>query len=996
MQIMRRSKAGLAGLATLLLSACALNPFAVDSDRQAGFLAGPNLVGESCRAVPNGPERQAMAASKVFDIQCGQWEAPSAQLAVYEDVALAPGTEPPVWGERLAETAACGAPEETDWKGGSAVDFSCRLRGESAFPYEARLLRRGDRIFAIQGIPAAMLPATFAAEILGDVSDKRDIPDASRVDQTRLDYESRIGARVFSVGDVFSFLEVMDYARYLNAQGLHPDALIQYQKALSMQQRFLPGDDPRLADVLMVLALENSNLRRFEQANSQFIRAERLVRNAIDPNARARLVSYQAFHQANQREFSKALETARRASNQRQRIVETYLKGGLPDPTGEFSEALSSTGDLGTSYGLTALADLLQSRYLEGAMLRTLGRGNEALAVANEAQAAVARYPSLAIEWQQQLRLLKAELAEDAGRLGEARAILAQIIAEEQKRSVDSHLAAVTLIERGRLAFADDDRTAGFEDTEAGLAMIQRSQQDLPIEALTPFYDAVLVERAGSFSPALLARTFAYSQLTRSTIVAQTMRQSFARLATEDSAGGQAIRDLQDLRRYRDDLTEALSIAQSRGDTLEAEQLRRTFAATDRQITVREQAVQSALPRYNLLIDAPVALDTLQASLRDGEGTLVFQVSPERSYAFLVTKDDLAFYGIDATEKDLNNLIRAVRVAVDDRPGSQYNLAAAARLYRLLLGPIEQRMANLDHLIIAPSGPLQSLPFSLLVTRFDGRARRTYEDVDWLIKTHAVSMVPSVQAFHLNRTEGRSRGTSVPFAGFVGGAYGKTEQTAIARRLNLPTSCSDDLSALLDLPPLAGATGEVATIVERVGSDRSRTFRLDDLSEEDVKSLPLGDFRVVHFATHGLFPGELDCLPEPALVVGLPDASGGGDGLLTAAEITNLSINADLVVLSACNTGVVLDQFGGESLASLSRSFFYAGAKGLIVSHWYVSDVATQTLMVGIFDRLKGGVSPVEAVRQAKLAMINDPRTSHPFLWSAFSYLGDGAEAIQL
>ncbi len=997
MLTMRGSKPGLASAAALLLGACAtFNPFLEQGEEDVGFVVGPNLVNETCRAIPNGADARAMQAAKVLDIMCGQWEAPSAQVAIYQDEFLAPGSEPPVWGNRLAETAACGAPAQIEWKGGSGVGFSCRLRGESAFPYEARLLRRGDRLYAIQGIPAAMLPATFAAEVAADLTDRDSVPNAVRIDETRLAYEARIGARVFSVGDVFSFIEVMDYARYLNAQGLHADALTQYQNALSIQQRFLPGDDPRLADVLMTLALENSNLQRFEQADSQFVRAEQLVRNAIDPNARARLVSYKAFHQANQREFTQALATARQASTDRERIIDTYLKGGLAAPTGEDANAVPLTGDLGSSYGLTALADLLQSRYLEGAMLRRLGRSQDALAVANRAQNAVARYPNLAREWQQKLRLLKADLAEEDGRLGDARAILGRIIDEENKRSVDSHLAAVTLIDRGRLAFAAGDRTAGYEDTEAGLAMIERSQQDLPIEALTPFYDAVLNEPAASTTETFLARTFGYSQLARSTIVAQTMRQSFARLATGDSEGSQAIRDLQDLRLYRDDLTEALSLAQSRGDTLQAQTLRRTFTATQRQISAREQAVQAALPRYNIIVDAPVPLETLQASLRDGEATMMFQVARDRTYAFLVTRTDVRFYAVDASEKDLDALIRAVRFAVDDRPGARYNLAAAAQLYRLLMQPVADRLAGLDHLIIAPSGPLQSLPFSMLVPSFDGRARRTYEDVNWLIRTHAISVVPSVQAFHLNRTQGRERAARVPFAGFVGGTYGRAEQTGIARRLNLPAACTDDLSALLDLPPLAGAAGEVASIVDRVGANRSQTFRLDRLSEEEVKALPLDDFRVVHFATHGLFPGELDCLPQPALVVGLPEAPSGQDGLLTATEITSLRINADLVVLSACNTGVVLDRFGGESLASLSRSFFYAGARGLLVSHWYVSDVATQTLMVGIFDRLKSGMEATEAVRQAKIAMIDDPRTSHPFFWSAFSYMGDGAGPISL
>ncbi len=992
-----RLTAGLLGLgATALIGACSSLGFGEAERGDDGFVVGQNLVAEDCRAVPNGQDRVALRAEEVFNIQCGQWESPSAQVAVFDRDTVGESGQPGAWSERLNRTAQCGSLEQTvEWAGGTGRGFSCTLRAEGAWPYEARLFERGGKVYGIQGIPAAMIPAEFAAGVLAGVTARNDLPNPVQIDQTRLDYESRIGARVFSVGDVFSFMEVMDYARYLNAQGLHADALVQYQEALGIQQRFLPGDDPRLAEVLMVLAIENSNLERFEQAEVQFRRAERLVPNAIDPNLQARLQSYRAFHLANQRQFSEALSAAARASARREEIIDTYLRGGLNAPTGEFSERRDAGGDLGTIYGLTALADLLQSRYLEGAMLRRLGRRDEALRTVADAERAISQYPKLAFEWQQKLRLLRASIAEDEGRLGEARAIMGQIIEEERARSVDSHLAAVTLVDRGRLAFEAGDRTAGFEDTEAGLEIIARARQDLPLNALAPFYNAVLEDQARGVTDALLAQTFAYGQLARSTVVGQTMRQSFARLAAENSAGGQAIRDLQDLRRLRDELTAQISLAEAQGDTARAQNIRRAFEASEARLAEREQAVQSALPRYNLIVDEPVTLDTLQASLRQGEGVVLFQVAEARSYGFLVTRSDIDFFAVEQSEKALGDLIRKVRFAVDDRPGAAYDLATAAQLHRALFGPVKAKIDQLSHIVVAPTGPLQSLPFSMLVASSDGRPRRTYEGVDWMIRRHAVSVVPSVQAFHLNRTGARSRPTRVPFAGFVGGTYGAPQQAGLTRRLNLPTSCEGDLAALLDLPPLAGAAGEVASIVERVGADRAQTYSLEQLTEDNIKSLPLQDFRVMHFAAHGLFPGELDCLPQPAIVVGLPE-SGGGDGLLTATEITNLSLNADLVVLSACNTGVVLDKFGGESLASLSRSFFYAGAKGLLVSHWYVSDEATKLLMVGVFDRLKGGASAVEAVRQAKLAMIDNPRTSHPFFWSAFSYLGDGADAIDL
>ncbi len=979
--------------AALGLSACSLNPFSDSFDPDKGFLLGKNLVGEDCRAVPNAQEARILGAESAYDIRCGQWEAPSATLSVYDASLLDEGTDPAPWLNALADIAQCADLQETvRWPGGTGRLFNCSFRRGSQWPYEARMLQSGNRLYGIQGIPAAMPPAEFAAALLTGNARPGDRPSQSALDQTARDFEARLGTRLFSVGDVFAFVEVMEYAQYLNSQELHADALNQYQRALVLQQRVLPGDDPRLAEVLMTLALENSNLERFGQADLLFNRAAVLTREAIDPNLQARLISYQAFHLANQRKFNDALRAARQANTIREEIVDSYLRGSSDGSDNRFASLDEGNIGLGGTYGLTALADLMQSRYLEGAMLRNLGLPNQATMVANRAELAVSQYPLLGRDWRQKLRLLRAELAEEAGNLGEARSILGQVIAEERSRAVDSYLQALALIERGRLAFAEQDVPSGFADTEQGLAIIERAQQDLPVESLVPYYDAVLANA----TPERQISAFGYAQLVRSPIVAQTMRQSYARLAASDSEGGRAIRYLQDLRRYRDNVTEELALARAEGLALRAEVLERTLTKTENQLKGQERTVQAALPRYNLIVDAPVPAQRLQESLRDREGIILFQVAENRSYGFLVTRNQTTLFPIAVGRAELKDLIETLRFSIDERPGARYDLAIAARAHDILFGPIRNQMAALGQIVIAPTGLLQSLPFSMLVKSHDGSASTAYDRADWLIRSHGVAVVPSIQAFHLNRTGSRPSRSPVPFAGFVGGSYAGETGANAARRLNLPANCEGDLAALLDLPPLAGTATEVNLIAERIGRAQSQTFTLGQLSENALKALPLDDYRVVHFATHGLFPGELDCLPQPALVVGLPESGSREDGLLTAAEIINLSLNADLVVLSACNTGIVLDEFGGESMASLSRSFFYAGAKGLLVSHWYVSDDATQTLMVGIFDRLKQGMSPVEAVRQAKLAMIANPQTSHPYLWSAFTYLGDGASPIAL
>jgi CHAT domain-containing protein len=162
--------------------------------------------------------------------------------------------------------------------------------------------------------------------------------------------------------------------------------------------------------------------------------------------------------------------------------------------------------------------------------------------------------------------------------------------------------------------------------------------------------------------------------------------------------------------------------------------------------------------------------------------------------------------------------------------------------------------------------------------------------------------------------------------------------------------------------------------------------------------MPLAQYRVLYFATHGLLPTALRCQSEPALVLSppaAPAANRDADGVLDASEVAQLRLNADLVVLSACNTATAAGQFGGESLSGLAGAFFHAGARSVLASHWEVPSAQTVQLMTGLFERLgpnlNGGIA--EALRQSQLALIAKPETAHPFFWAAFTLIGDGGAA---
>jgi len=464
-------------------------------------------------------------------------------------------------------------------------------------------------------------------------------------------------------------------------------------------------------------------------------------------------------------------------------------------------------------------------------------------------------------------------------------------------------------------------------------------------------------------------------------------------------------------------------------------------------------------PEYaSLAKPAPLTIDQVQARLGSNEALVLFVdtrrwgPTPEETFAWVVTKTHAHWIRSELGTPALAREVSALRCGLDAsawetddgmKCSKLLNIAAPAadaplpfdasrahHLYKALFGQVEDLIRD-KHLLIVPSGPLTQLPFSVLITAKPAGVTSSpmkYRTMAWLARANAMTVLPvvtSLQALRMHATPSRAAkpliGIGNPLLDGPDGRYAGLKQAALARQNCVgfekvqraanrsgggvkPSTRSGGVANVAELRqavPLPETADELCEVARSMGVDEADIFLGARANESEIKRLSDADilrsYRIVHFATHGALAGEVSGSAEPGLVLTPPnEGTESDDGYLTASEIASLKLDADWVVLSACTTAAGAAE-GAEALSGLARAFIYAGARALLVSHWYVDSAAAVALIQKTFTELTADpkVGRSDALRRSMFDLIDkgSDAHAHPSAWAPFVVVGEGRPA---
>jgi CHAT domain-containing protein len=909
----------------------------------------------------------------------------------------------------------------------SAVDvWQCRL-GEANVAYRVYTHDKGRTVYVAEGLAGYDSALTLGLRTI--VADRL-LPGEIAIASTEAGDPAAF-ARVQA--GTLDIDEALDEGYRRNNSGNYAEAA-EFFETLLQRTQSEDGENRRyLGEYLINRALQRSNLSSFAEADALFLQAD-LIPTADPVQLRLRR-NFKALHLMNQRRFDAAKTVLDKPLAVGGAMV--TAAGNQPVIGAGAADLINSSlplaqrlaGIEGNSLTVEERAAILdaQALLLQGTIHRVQNRPADASAALMKAQAdlmairdgrvtSIARLRAQALNELSLLAEARRDYPEAERLLREAQMVLAIEYPDSIAVSAANARLASFYVRRGQ-----SEQAIAIYREIVGKAGDGALSTNISSDMLAPYF--ALLAREIPRRPELVSDFF----LAGETLVRPGVASTQAVLARELSAG-----DDEAARLFRQSITLTREIEQARvtlarlnampelgtaereqaaGLTRDLETLQANQAAT--------QAKLSEFPRFRALSTKALTIEDLRAALRPGEAYLKLSQVGGTVYAMMVSSEGATAYRTAISSRGLEQAVSALRDSITiEEDGQQltypFDVARARKLYVDLFGPIGDRLAATKHVIFEPAGAMLKLPLNLLV--LDDASVATYQakaatdefdfrGVAWFGRDRDVSTAVSARAFRDVRAAPASR-APIEYLGLgENSRVSPLVQLAAAERQG-GSDCAWPLAAWNN--PISD--DELVTARSVIGSSKAQL--LTGPAFTDAKLMQQGDlsqYRILHFATHGLVAAPRpECPAQPALLTSFETTPNGqltSDGLLTFREIFDLKLDADLVILSACDTAsaagraatreVGLTGGGDFALDGLVRAFVGAGGRSVLASHWPLPDNfgATERLISGMF-RAAPGSSVAGALRTAQLQLMDEAETSHPYYWSGFAVIGDGSRPV--
>jgi CHAT domain-containing protein len=613
-------------------------------------------------------------------------------------------------------------------------------------------------------------------------------------------------------------------------------------------------------------------------------------------------------------------------------------------------------------------------------------------------------------------------LAEEDGDRTEASRLYSQAV---ELLEVNYPGSAVLLNAKARLAsyLARSGQVATAEAMFSDIVYSQPDTSNLPpsfANVLRPYVDLLL--KKGD-DPKATAEIFATTQL----MIRPGLAQTQAVLARELTGGTdeasrlfrQSVTLTRQAERARIELSRLQDLARPTPQDIVRIRVLRATLDTSLKEQLTTQAALSDFPRFRAVASDTIPLADLQRILRTGEAYYRMTIVGDHVYAILVTPTTARAVKLDTTGKQLDEQVAALRDTISTvengrRTTYPFDVALSHQIYTELFGPFSADLGAVKHLIFEPDGAILRLPPNLLVmdqTSVDAYQQRAktsdeaaydFRGVSWLGRDRDISTAVSPRSFAQLRNARPSAGRKE--------YLGLGENAAPTSTAEGQVPAAADRDCILPMsswshPISAKELQTAGSILRQFDPNGVQILTRDQFTDTGVEARnDLDQYRILHFATHGVVTARAaKCAAQPALLTSF--GGNGSDGLLTFREIFDLHLDADLVILSACDTAgkasaaatqqAGLSTGGDVALDGLVRAFVGAGGRLVVASHWPVPDDynATQRLITGLFSA-PPGTPTVTALRMSQRQLMDDANTSHPFYWSAFAAVGDGETPV--